>query len=213
VLTAIGKHENVKVYPGASKALTRPTLHAPTTIHGETGLDGTNLLPKPVTPAETSISAVEAMFRALRTEKPGTAWLVTTGAVTNAAQLIIDHPEMVDHLAGFSMMGGAVGGNFTDAVKGEVDGVERIGNWTPYAEFNVLADPEAANLMLSNPELAKKTTVIPLDVTHQVLATKDVQELLLLGPGREKLANGKRGKTTLRVMLVELLMFFAETYK
>jgi uridine nucleosidase len=47
--------------------------------------------------------------------------------------------------------------------------------------------------------------LIPLDVTHLVLATKDVQKVLL---------SGKDGKTqtTCRTMLVELLTFFAKTY-
>jgi hypothetical protein len=35
-------------------------------------------------------------------------------------------------------MGGAVGGGFTNAPMGTVEGEgERFGNWTPYAEFNV----------------------------------------------------------------------------
>jgi len=39
---------------------------------------------------------------------------------------------------GISIMGGAVGGGFTDAPMGKVKGEgERFGNWTAYAEFNV----------------------------------------------------------------------------
>lgn len=63
----------------------------------------------------------------------------------------------------------------------------------------------------------------PLDVTHLVLARQDVQELLLYGSERAGLDNTKtdsvdetrqrKGKTILRTMLVELLMFFAKTYK
>ncbi|KAF6835175.1 uridine nucleosidase, partial [Colletotrichum musicola] len=45
--------------------------------------------------------------------------------------------------------------------------------------------------------------------SHQVLATEEVRELLLYGKDGEKTG---RGKTTLRQMLVELLMFFAKTY-
>ena len=200
------------MYPGASKALVRPTLHAPTDIHGESGLDGTALLPRPAREADRSVAAVDAMAAALRREKPGTAWVVATGAVTNVASLFAAHPDLVAHIAGLSIMGGAVGGRFTDAVAGEVDGVERIGNWTQFAEFNIVVDPEAAAALFADPVLAAKTTLIPLDVTHLVLATREVQELLLYGPGGGERPGGP-GKSTLRIMLVELLNFFAETYK
>lgn len=120
-------------------------------------------------------------------------------------------------------MGGAAGGGYTDAVAGEVDGVPRVGNWSVWAEFNILLDPEAAAEVLGNPVLAAKTTLVTLDLTHTVLATPDVQRLLLHGPATEAGA-GPTGddsaappqpasKSTLRVMLVELVNFFAATYR
>jgi len=74
-------------------------------------------------------------------------------------------------------------------------------------------DPEAAQLVFSNFELAAKTTLIPLDVTHQVLATKEIQSLLLHGKveGTDKLDTAGK-PSTLRAMLVELLNFFGHTY-
>lgn len=184
-------------------------MYVPTDIHGESGLDGTSLLPKPLVPADTSVPAIDAAAAALKAEAPGTAWVVATGSFTNAAALFIKYPDLAGHIKGLSLMGGAVGGGFTPAVLGMVDGVPRIGNFTPYAEFNVLADPEAAASLFGNKELAGKTTLIPLDLSHLVLTTREVQNLVLYG------ADGERtgpGKTTLRVMLVELLMFFAKTY-
>ena len=82
------------------------------------------------------------------------------------------------------------------------------------AEFNIVVDPEAAKLVFSNIELAAKTILIPLDVTHQVLATKEVQNLLLHGGSLEEPDKlGNAGKpSTLRKMLVELLNFFSHTY-
>ncbi len=184
-------------------------MYVPTDIHGESGLDGTSLLPKPLVPANTSVPAIDAAAAALRAEAPGTAWVVATGSFTNAAALFIKYPELVGHIKGLSLMGGAVGGGFTPAVLGMVDGVPRIGNFTPYAEFNILADPEAAASIFGNKELAGKTTLIPLDLSHLVLTTQEVQNLLLYGAGGERTSPGR---TTLRVMLVELLMFFAKTY-
>ncbi|KAI1390243.1 Inosine/uridine-preferring nucleoside hydrolase [Hypoxylon trugodes] len=231
VLAAIGRHPDVAVYPGASHALHRDPIHAPSDIHGESGLDGTSLLPPPPPPllrtlsspgAEDEIQAVHAMSAALRDCEPGTAWIVATGALTNVASLFTEEPDLAEHIKGLSIMGGSVGDGFTDAVMGIVDGKPRVGNYTPWAEFNVLIDPEAAKSLFENPVLAGKITLIPLDLTHLVLATKEVQEMLLYGPpapegaGDESIEKGLRegrGKTDLRVMLVELLNFFANTYR
>ncbi|KAL1884285.1 hypothetical protein VTK73DRAFT_3269 [Phialemonium thermophilum] len=212
VLTAIGKDKEISVYAGASHALQRPLFHPPTDIHGTSGIDGTELLPRPLTPANTTVPAVVAMARALKAEAPGMAWLVATGSFTNVASLFMRHPELVAHLRGLSLMGGAVGGGFTPAVLGQVDGVPRIGNWTQYAEFNVLVDPEAAASIFANKALAAKTTLIPLDITHLVLASKNVQSLLLWGKDGQSTGPAK-AKSTLRLMFVELLVFFAKTYR
>ncbi|KAI1799820.1 Inosine/uridine-preferring nucleoside hydrolase [Daldinia bambusicola] len=237
VLAAIGKHPEIRVYPGAAQALQRPPIHA-VAIHGESGLDGTDLLPPPPPspPPSPSLSssssssppngsaetspAVEAMASALKRTPPGTAWIAATGALTNVARLFARHPELRAHVAGVTVMGGSVGDGFTPAVMGVVDGVPRIGNYTAWAEFNVLIDPEAAAALFGDEVLRGKITLVPLDLTHLVLATGEVQELLLYGP-EEKEGEGKdgagmregRGKSDLRVMLVELLNFFAGTYR
>lgn len=153
-------------------------------------------------------------------------------------------------------MGGAVGGRFTNAPLGHLEGREegeRIGNVTRWAEFNIYVgkpvvsgtfnsrltailhgqcDPEAASSIFSNPLLAAKTTLIPLDLTHQVLATQEVQQLLLHGtplppalppsttssppapllPTSADPAPSQSQPSTLRRMLHDLLTFFAHTY-
>ncbi|KAK3383837.1 Inosine/uridine-preferring nucleoside hydrolase domain-containing protein [Lasiosphaeria ovina] len=214
ILTAIGKAREVPVFVGASHALARPPMHAPTDIHGESGLDGTDLLPQPLVPPNREVPAVDAAAAALRAEAPGTAWVVATGSFTNVAALFMQHPDLVGHIKGLSLMGGALGGGFTPAVMGHVDGVPRIGNWTQFAEFNVLADPEAAAAIFNDKALAAKTTLITLDLSHQVLTTREVRDLILYGPGHGHDGQPETGpgKTTLRTMLVELLMFFAKTY-
>ncbi|KAK0733416.1 inosine-uridine preferring nucleoside hydrolase-domain-containing protein [Lasiosphaeria miniovina] len=218
ILTAIGKAREVPVFVGASHALARPPMHAPTDIHGESGLDGTDLLPQPLVAPNREVPAVDAAAAALRAEAPGTAWVVATGSFTNVAALFMQHPDLVGHIKGLSLMGGALGGGFTPAVMGHVDGMPRIGNWTQFAEFNVLADPEAAAAIFNNKALAAKTTLVTLDLSHQVLTTREVRDLILYGPGHgpghahDGQPKTGPGKTTLRTMLVELLMFFAKTY-
>lgn len=144
---------------------------------------------------------------------PGTAWLVTTGTLTNAATLFAAFPEVASHIKGLSIMGGAIGNGFTFVSMGppytDVAGKmhPRIGNWNPFAEFNIWCDPEASRSLLQNAVLQPKIILVPLDVTHLAYAGKEVQELLLHGP------NGKiRSPTRLRRMFNELLMFFASTY-
>ena len=103
---------------------------------GKTGLDGTDLLPKPVRPPVTDIPAVEAMYNALIRTPPKSAWLVTTGTMTNAALLFAIYPDLADHLRGLSVMGGGVGNFFTHAPMGRyserVKLSERV--WKTYPE-------------------------------------------------------------------------------
>ena len=118
---------SIPVYAGAGEGLTRPAVHAPA-IHGESGLDGTSLLPPPAVP-HVGEPAVDAMAAALLATAPRTAWLIATGALTNIAHAIIKYPQLGQHIKGLSIMGGAMGGGFTNAVLGKVDDRERIGNW------------------------------------------------------------------------------------
>lgn len=208
ILTAIGKYKDVPLYRGASKALERPPAHAPE-VHGESGLEGTYLLPKPECHALEG-DAVEAMFNALMVQPKDTAWLIATGSLSNVALLLQKHPEITAHLKGISIMGGAFGGGFSDARLHVVDGKERVGNIGHWGEFNILIDPEAATEVFHNKEVAKKTTLVPLDLSHQVLATQAVRKLILHGPNGD--GSQSEGKSTLRTMLVELLNFACGTY-
>jgi hypothetical protein len=112
------------------------------TRSGESGLDGVTLLPQPIEPAVTDVDYLEAMYKALISTPLNTAWLVSTGTLTNIGLLFQKYPDLAEHLKGLSIMGGAVGGGFTDAPMGKVKGEgERFGNWTAYAEFNVSRYP------------------------------------------------------------------------
>lgn len=83
-------------------------------------------------------NAILAMRDALLSQPAGKAWLVATGALTNIALLFATFPELVGHIAGLSIMGGAIGDGFNDAPLGRVRGEkERVGNFTPWAEFNI----------------------------------------------------------------------------
>ncbi|KAI9817615.1 MAG: Uridine nucleosidase 1 [Thelocarpon impressellum] len=213
ILMALGR-DDIPVFPGARAPFCRGAVHAPD-IHGGSGINGTTLLPEPTTPARTG-GAVLAMYNALRDTPERSAWVVATGALTNVALLFASFPELIPRIKGLSVMGGALGEGFSDAPMGHVHGEgARLGNFTSWAEFNIYCDPEAAASLFSHPTLAAKTTLIPLDLTHQVLATPSVQDLLLYGaPGSSSFSplEEKAQPSRLRRMLHDLLTFFARTY-
>ncbi|KAF2657072.1 Inosine/uridine-preferring nucleoside hydrolase [Lophiostoma macrostomum CBS 122681] len=214
LLEALGKRD-VNVYTGASKPIVREAVHA-ADIHGESGLDGVTLLPQPIEPAIKDVDCLEAIYKALIATPPGTAWLVSTGTLTNIGMLFQKHTDLPGHIKGLSIMGGAVGGGFTNAPMGKVKGEgERFGNWTSYAEFNIYCDPEASHFIFSHPILSQKTTLIPLDVSHQVLGTKTVRQTQLFGsdqPLDASATDTSRTPSPLRALFTQIMSFFAHTY-
>jgi uridine nucleosidase len=76
-----------------------------------------------------------------------------------------------------------------------------FGNSTPFAEFNIYCDPESAQAVFSNKVLAAKTTLIPLDITHQVLGTTELKERIR-----------GTGESRIRQLFYEIITFFASTY-
>jgi purine nucleosidase len=147
-------------------------------IHGASGLDGPDL---DVPVAEVAdVHAVELMRR-LITDSAGPVTLIATGPLTNVALLLRSHPSVVPHISRIVFMGGS-----TDR-----------GNTTPYGEFNIVTDPEAADIVLRS---GLPATMIGLNVTHQALATAEIiAEFQGLG-------------TRLGDMCAELMTFFASTY-
>lgn len=89
------------------------------------------------------------MARLLR-ESAEPLTIVATAPLTNVAALLLAHPELKANIAGISLMGGGLA----------------HGNWTPAAEFNILADPEAADVVFRS---GLPITMAGLDVTEQAL--------------------------------------------
>jgi len=116
-------------------------------VHGQTGLDGP-VLPEPKMEVE-KVSAVELMARILR-ESDETIPLIPPGPLTTIASLLLTHPELKDKIAHIYMMGGGIA----------------YGNWTPAAEFNILVDPEAADIVFNS---GLPITMAGLDVTEKAL--------------------------------------------
>jgi inosine-uridine nucleoside N-ribohydrolase len=148
-------------------------------VHGVSAMDGAELGEPDV--ALDPRHAVDLMADLLRdAAEPVT--LVPTGPLTNVALLLRRHPELLEQIAAVVLMGGAVRG----------------GNRQPLAEFNIWADPEAADIVFTS---GLDVTMCPLDVTHHALATDDVlAEIRAIG-------------SPLSAVVVDLLGFFADRYK
>lgn len=136
------------VHSGANRPLVAPALSA-TFVHGESGLDGADL-PAPRRGVDGT-DAVGFIIETCRAEE-GT-WLVPTGPLTNVALALRAAPDLVDRIAGISLMGGGT-----------------FGNRDVMSEFNIWADPEAAAMVFA---CGVPLTMAGLDVTHQFLVTHD----------------------------------------
>ncbi len=145
VLTLLGLTD-VRLAKGAEHPLTAELMNAPS-VHGESGLDGPALPEPKIEPL--SISAVELMAKILR-EEEGKVTVVSTGPLTNTASLLLAHPELKEKIERISLMGGGIG----------------FGNWTPAAEFNILVDPEAADIVFRS---GIPILMAPLNVTERAL--------------------------------------------
>jgi purine nucleosidase len=141
---------DIPVHAGCDRALRRDPVSA-THVHGRSGLDGAEL-PEPRAPLADG-HAVDVIIDTLRA-RPGTVTLCPLGPLTNIAAAIRRAPDILGHICEIVLMGGAIG----------------EGNITPAAEFNIFADPHAAEIVF---ESGIKLTMLGLDVTHQVLATPE----------------------------------------
>jgi purine nucleosidase len=143
---------DAKVYEGALKPLNRPQVTAEH-VHGKTGLDGAEL-PEPTMQAQEQ-NAIDFIIETLRREPAGTVTICTLGPLTNLALALQKAPDIASRIQELVMMGG---------------GCFECGNITPAAEFNIYVDPEAAKIVF---DAGIPTVIMPLDVTHQLLTTRD----------------------------------------
>lgn len=144
--------QDMPVYAGCE----RPMVLEPITaeyIHGNTGIDGVDVF-EPDTPLQDA-HAVEFIIETLRAADKGTVTLVPTGPLTNIATAIEREPAILESIELIVSMGGAM---------------REGGNRSPSAEFNILVDPHAADIVY---KCGRPVTAMGLDVTHQVLSTRE----------------------------------------
>jgi purine nucleosidase len=141
-LLALAGRRDVIVAAGAASALAGAVGHGGG-VHGSDGL-GDLAWDEPDVALDPQ-GATEVMARLVG---EGPLVLVAIGPLTNLAHLLERHPDAARRVERVVLMGGA---SFE-------------GNVTPAAEFNIWADPEAAERVFAAPW---PITAMPLDLTHQ----------------------------------------------
>jgi pyrimidine-specific ribonucleoside hydrolase len=173
ILTCIGKRAPVAA--GAAKPMYR-ALEIAVSVHGESGLDGP-ALPQPGF-QEEPVPAVDLLRKTIL-ESPDPVTLIPTGPLTNIGILFTAYPEVKKNIKQISLMGGGI----------------ETGNWTSAAEFNILVDPEAADIVFSS---GIPIIMSGLDVTHKAMIMKEEIEQLRNFGGK------------IPVLVAELLDFFSK---
>jgi ribosylpyrimidine nucleosidase len=122
-------------------------VHVADDIHGTTGLDGPVFAP--LTRKAEEKHAVIYLTQTLL-QSDGDIAVVTTGPMTNLALAIRLEPRIVPKIKEIVFMGGSY----------------QMGNVTPAAEFNILADADAAHVVVG---CGRPITMVGLDVTRKAL--------------------------------------------
>ena len=144
---------DVPVYGGCGRPIVREKVIAGD-IHGESGLDG------PVfPPLRGDLEEEHAVSYIIRTllDSDGDITVVTTGPMTNLAMAMRLEPAIIPMIRRIVLMGGS----YTN------------GNVTPAAEFNIIADADAAHVCFTS---GRPITMVGLDVTRKVLCYPEIVE-------------------------------------
>jgi purine nucleosidase len=150
IIRQLAGREDVPVYVGAAAPLLRPPIVA-SHFHGESGL-GDLAVFDPAAPCAKG-EAADAIIEIVMSRPPGSVAMAVTGPMTNLALALRREPALARRLGTVAVMGGA-----------RSEG----GNITASAEYNIYADPHAADEVFRS---GVKTVVLGLDATHQVRAT------------------------------------------
>lgn len=153
----IAGRRDVPVYAGCSKPMVRDLITAEH-VHGKTGIDGIDIV-EPKQPLEKQ-HAVDFIVDTLSGADNDSITLVPMGPLTNIGQAFTKDPSILRNVEQIILMGGAM---------------REGGNISPSAEFNILVDPHAADIVF---RCGRPITVMGLDVTHQVLATPERRDLI-----------------------------------
>lgn len=151
------------VYAGCSRPLVRERAIIAADIHGKSGLDGPHF-EKLNLQKENRHAVLWIIDTLMNAPEPMT--VVTCGPMTNLALAMRLEPRIVEKIETYVFMGGSY----------------QLGNVTPAAEFNILADPEAAHIIFTSG--IRELVMVGLDVTRQCLCLPEVVERMAKIPNK-----------------------------
>jgi purine nucleosidase len=150
-LLELAGRSDVPVARGADRPLLRPAVYADY-VHGRNGVGDVELPAPQHKPA--ALHAVETLIQTIL-GAPGEITLVALGPLTNLALAARVEPRLAEAVREVVIMGGAL----------------RVsGNVSPAAEFNIYADPHAAQIVFS---AGWPLRLVSLDVTQQTVMTRE----------------------------------------
>ncbi|MEM7431085.1 MAG: nucleoside hydrolase [Pseudomonadota bacterium] len=156
------------IFAGAAKPLSRP-LETAQFVHGDDGMADIGLDLSGREPDEGD--GIQALIDAAD-QYPGELELITLGPLTNIALALERDSELATKIKHCTIMGGASDG---------------YGNVTPVSEFNLWADPEAAEIVFASP---MPKTMVGWDISRKfaVIDDQDADELRAIGTPVAKIA-------------------------
>ncbi|MGA2518884.1 MAG: nucleoside hydrolase [Thermodesulfobacteriota bacterium] len=158
VLSLIQPRNKPLIARGADQPLAGKPVYA-YSVHGRDGLGGAKINRRGREDRwEIFPGRADELILKMARQYPGEMSLIATAPLTNLALALQRDRAGMGKLKEITIMGGAV---------------RTGGNITPSAEFNIFSDPLAAKIVL---ESGLPTTLVPLDVTHQVSLTPQWME-------------------------------------
>lgn len=152
-LVGLSGRRDVSVHAGAAGPLVREQVYGK---YVKIGAFDDNL----VRPGDVTVSEEHAVHFIVRSAREAvlageTITICAIGPLTNVALALIQHPDVARGIGQIVSMGGAF---------------EALGHRTPWAEFNIYADPDAAEIVYRS---GVPIVVMPLDMTFQALFTPE----------------------------------------
>lgn len=161
------------VVPGLDRALIEPPLDG-AYVHGATGIDGAELPAPAYDPLNRH--AVDFIIETAKAA-PGELGLIALGPLSNVAMALRLEPRLAGWLKSIAIMGGST----------------TSGNRTPYAEFNIVCDPEAAAIVF---DAGVPLSMVGLNVTRQA------------GIAERHIARLRQGGGRVSLVMADLLAFY-----